>query len=163
MVDEYDDVARSLGHLVIAFNELEVALGGALMHLLKQEDDVGAAFVAHLGASQKLPLLKDLEGKIDHEPTRREFHSIVERAAKINADRNRFIHSEYLSAEASEDMRVLLLRRLRDATMPVQYPITVQELSKKYIHTADPKEIMELADETAVLAIDLIQLSENLF
>jgi hypothetical protein len=68
--DHYDKVATSLGHLVIAFNELEVALGGALMHLLKQDEDVGAAFVAHLAASQKIRLLQELEGKIDHESSR---------------------------------------------------------------------------------------------
>ncbi|MCP1747560.1 hypothetical protein [Bradyrhizobium japonicum] len=61
--------------IVIAFNELEVALGGALMHLLKQDEDVGAAFVAHLGASQKIRLLQELDGKIDHEATRQEFRS----------------------------------------------------------------------------------------
>jgi hypothetical protein len=80
---------------VIAFNELEVALGGALMYLLKQDEDVGAAFVSHLGASQKIRLLQELEGKIDHETTRNEFHDLVCRADETNSQRNRLVHSEY--------------------------------------------------------------------
>ena len=161
--DHYDKVAISLGRLVIAFNELEVALGGALMHLLKQDEDVGAAFVAHLGTSQKIRLLQELEGKIDHEATRQEFHEIVCRVDEINSQRNRLIHAEYLSVQATEQLQVLLHRRLRDFTKPVKFPVTMQELSKKYVQAADPEEIMELANEAAELAISLIQLSENLF
>ena len=161
--DHFDKVATSLGHLVIAFNELEVALGGALMHLLKQDEDVGAAFVAHLGASQKIRLLQELEGKIDHESTRQEFHEIVCRVDEINSQRNRLIHAEYLSVQATEQLHVLLHRRLRDFTRPVKFPVTMQELSKKYVQAADPEEIMELANEAAELAINLIQLSENLY
>jgi hypothetical protein len=117
--DHFDKVATSLGHLVIAFNELEVALGGALMHLLKQDEDVGAAFVAHLGAFQKIRLLQELEGKIDHEVTRQEFHDIVCRVDEINSQRNRLIHSEYWSVHASEQLHVLLHRRLRSTCVCV--------------------------------------------
>jgi len=53
MADQFDELAKALGYLVVAFNELEVALGGALMYLLKQDDEVGAAFTAHLGAATK--------------------------------------------------------------------------------------------------------------
>jgi hypothetical protein len=161
--DHFDKVATSLGHLVIAFNELEVALGGALMHLLKQDEDVGAAFVAHLGASQKIRLLQELEGKIDHEATRDEFHDIVCRADDINSQRNRLIHSEYWSVDATKQLRVLLHRRLRDSTKPVKFPVTIEELSKKYVQAADPGGIMELADDAAQLAISLIRLSESLY
>jgi hypothetical protein len=161
--DHFDKVATSLGHLVIAFNELEVALGGALMHLLKQDDDVGAAFVARLGASTKIRLLKDLESKIDDEPTRQEFHDIIEHVAEINSERNRFIHSEYWSVPATEELNVLLHRRLRDSTKPVKFPITLEELSKRYIQAADAEEIMDLANDAAELAINLLQLSQNLY
>ena len=47
--------------LVVAFNDLEVALGGALMYLLKQDEEVGSAFTAHLGAATKIRLLQDLD------------------------------------------------------------------------------------------------------
>ena len=49
MADKFDELAKALGHLVLAFNDLEVALGGALMYLLKQDEEAGAAFTAHLG------------------------------------------------------------------------------------------------------------------
>jgi hypothetical protein len=32
--DPFEDLAQAIGMLVISFNELEVALGGALMHVL---------------------------------------------------------------------------------------------------------------------------------
>ncbi|MCW2114420.1 hypothetical protein [Bradyrhizobium elkanii] len=161
--DHYDKVAISLGHLVIAFNELEVALGGALMHLLKQDEDVGAAFIAHLGASQKIRLLQELEGKIDHEATRQEFHDLVCRVDEINSQRNHLIHAEYMSVYVTEQLPVLLRRRLRDFMKPVKFPVTIEELSKKYVQMADPEEITELANDAAELAINLIQLSENLY
>jgi len=43
------EVASYLGRLVMSFNDLEVAIGGALMRVLLKEDDeyVGAVFVAN--------------------------------------------------------------------------------------------------------------------
>ncbi len=163
MTDPFEKVAPALGHLVLGFNELEVALGGALMYLLKQDEDVGAAFVAHLGAAQKIRLLLELEGKIDHEPTRKEFHEVVERAAEINASRNLYIHSEYWPTYDTPEASVMLHRRLRDATKPVTFPVKLDELRKNYIKAADPEEIMDLANDAAQLAQDLLQLSENMF
>lgn len=107
--------------------------------------------------------LQELEGKIDHEATRQEFHDIVCRVDEINSQRNRLIHSEYWSVDATEQLRVLPHRRLRDSTKPVPFPVTIEELSKKYVQAADPVEIMELANDVAELAIGLIQLSENLY
>ena len=163
MPDHYDKLATAIGHLVIAFNELEVALGGALMNLLKQDDNVGAAFVAHLGAATKIRLLQELEGKIDHESTRQEFHKLVAQAAEINSSRNGLIHSEYWPVQTTEQIKVMLHRRLRDSTRPVEFPVTIEELSKKYIRAADADEIADLANDAAQLAIDLLQLSENLY
>ena len=50
----------------MAFNELEVAVGGAIMRLLKQDDRVGAVFVA-LNFRNKIEILKALDFKIDSE------------------------------------------------------------------------------------------------
>lgn len=96
-----------------------------------------------MGASQTICLLQELEGKIDHEATRQEFDDIVCRVDEINSQRNRLIHC--------------------DSTKPVPFPVTIEELSKKYVQAADPEEIMELANDVAELAIGLIQLSENLY
>ena len=110
MADMFDDLAKALGHLVLAFNDLEVALGGALMYLLKQDEEVGAAFTAHLGVATKIRLLQDLDLKIEDENTRREFREMVKRAAEINTERNRYIHSEYWPAPATEQLTVMLHR-----------------------------------------------------
>ena len=36
MADKFDELVKSLGYLVVSFNELEVALGGVLMYLLSR-------------------------------------------------------------------------------------------------------------------------------
>jgi hypothetical protein len=100
MADKFDELATALGHLVVAFNDLEVALGGALMYLLKQDEEVGAAFTAHLGVATKIRLLQDLDRRIEDENTRCEFRGLVKRALEINMERNRYIHSEYWSVAA---------------------------------------------------------------
>ena len=162
MADKFDELAKALGHLVLAFNDLEVALGGALMYLLKQDEEAGAAFTAHLGAAQKIRLLQDLDGRIENENTRREFREMVKRSAEINTERNRYIHSEYWPVPATEQLTAMPHRSLRNFTKPVNYPITIGELTKEYVNAANEEEIMDLANDAAGLAIELLQLSERL-
>jgi hypothetical protein len=161
--DPFDKLATVLGHLVIAFNELEVALGGALMYLLKQDEEVGAAFVAHLNAATKIRLLQALDGKIEDESTRSEFRDIVKRVSEINAERNRCIHSEYWSVSTPELLNVMLHRRLRDSTKPIDYPITINALAKEYVKAANEEEIVDLVNDASILATDLLQLSERIW
>ena len=72
--DPYDELATQLGHFIVAFNGLEVALGGALMRLLKHDDEeIGAAFVAILGFSHKHALLTALAHKIPDQNARTTF------------------------------------------------------------------------------------------
>src|ERR1700730_16856696 len=142
-VERLDKLATALGHLIIAFNDLEVALAGAVMYLLKQDGEVGAAFVAQLGAATKIRLLQDLDGRIENESTCSEFREMVKHAEVINAERNRYIHSEYLSVSAAEQ---LIVRRLRDWNKQVDYPITISAFAKKYVEAADEEEITELAN-----------------
>jgi hypothetical protein len=155
--DQFDKLARVLGHLIIAFNGLEVALGGALMYLLKQDEEVGAAFVAHISAATKIHLLQDLEGRIKNESSRSEFREMVKQAEEINTERNRYIHSEYWPVSAAEQLTVMLHRPLRDSNKPVDYPITISALSNKYVKAANEEEIMDLADEAAALAMRTIR------
>ena len=161
MADMFDEIAKALGHLVLAFNDLEVALGGALMYLLKQDEEVGAAFIAHLGAATKIRLLQHLDRRIEDENTRYAFRGLVQRAAEINVERNRYIHSEYWSVPATE-LTVMLHRSLRNANKPVEYPITIGELTKEYVNAANEEEIMDLANDATQLAMHLLQLSERL-
>jgi hypothetical protein len=158
--ERLDKLATALGHLIIAFNDLEVALAGALMYLLKQDGEVGAAFVAHLGAATKIRLLQDLDGRIENESTRSEFREMVKHAEVINAERNRYIHSEYLSVSAAPEQ--LTVRRLRDWNKQMDYPITISALAKKYVKAADEEEITELANDAAALATHLLELSQRI-
>jgi hypothetical protein len=162
MADMFDEIAKALGHLVLAFNDLEVALGGALMYLLKQDEEVGATFTAHLGAATKIRLLQDLDRRIEDENARCEFRALVKRAAEINIERNRYIHSEYWSVPATGQLTDMLHRSLRNFNKPVDYPITVGELAKEYVNAAKEEEIMDLANDAAGLAMELLQLSERL-
>jgi hypothetical protein len=158
--ERLDKLATALGHLIIAFNDLEVALARALMYLLKQDEEVGAAFVAHLGAATKIRLLQDLDGRIENESTRSEFREMVKHAEVINAEHNRYIHSEYLSVSAAEQLAV---QRLRDWNKQVaDYQITISALGKKYVKAADEEEITELANDAAALAAHLLELSQRI-
>lgn len=132
------------------------------MFLLKQDEEVGAAFNAHLGASTKIRLIQDLDRRIEDENTRSEFRGLVKRAAEINTERNRYIHSEYWSVPATEQLTVTLQRSLRNSSKPVNYPITVSELTKEYINAANEEEVMDLANDVAQLAMHLLHLSERL-
>ena len=129
------------------------------MYLLKQDELVGAAFIAYLGAAQKIKLLLALEERIEHKSTREEFDQLIKRAAQINSSRNLYIHSEYWP---TLDSSTMLHRRLRDATRPVTFPVHLDELRKGYVKAAKPDEIMDLANEAAQIAQQLLQLSEHL-
>jgi hypothetical protein len=94
--DPFLELATPLGILVIAFNELEVSLGGALMRILRNDDDyVGAVFVSVLGFEQRYRLLKALAPKIDDQGIRSEFLELLEQAKGIAERRNRYVHAEY--------------------------------------------------------------------
>jgi hypothetical protein len=157
----YDELARPLGYLVMAFNDLEVALGGALMRLLKQDDDVGAVFVAHLNCSTKLNILEALEIKI-YDPNRRaEFHETLRLARDINTHRNTLVHSEYTPVvdEHSQEVYAILHRRLRDSAKPDKLD-TVKGIFK-HIKPVNAEEIMDLANDAAQLASQILSLSEK--
>ena len=130
------------------------------MYLLKQDEEVGSAFTAHLGAATKIRLLQDLDRRIEH--TRRQFSELVKRVAEINMERNRYIHSEYWSVPATEQLTVMLHRTLRNSNKPVNYPVTIGEITKEYVNAANEEEIMDLADDAVQLAMHLLQLCERL-
>jgi hypothetical protein len=94
--DPFQELATPLGILVISFNDLEVALGGALMRLLKNDDDyVGAVFVSVLGFEQRYRLLSALSVKIKESKVRESFRELLDDAKEIAERRNRFVHAEY--------------------------------------------------------------------
>ena len=85
-----DALAAPLGNLVIAFNDLEIAMGGALMHILRNDDEfVGTVFISVLGFSQKYALLKALAVKLDNTKKRDDLLALLETARHLNEERNR--------------------------------------------------------------------------
>ena len=89
------EVASYLGRLVMSFNDLEVAIGGALMRVLLKEDDeyVGAVFVANLNFSQRFAVMRALT--IEPPKIREEFELLLNQAKDINGRRNNYLHAEY--------------------------------------------------------------------
>ena len=159
--DPFEDLAEAIGMLVISFNELEIALGGALMHILGQDEQTGAVFASHLSASAKLKLLDALKFKIPDGRYKNEFIEQLQRATEVNSDRNRFIHSEYWSHEEGVEEPIVLHRKLRDARQPTAYPVTVGQLST-HIKTVSSTEIGDLANDAASLASDILHVTEKL-
>src|SRR5258708_7131058 len=114
--DPFQELATPLGVLVISFNDLEVALGGALMRILKNDDDyVGAVFVSVLGFEQRYRLLLALSGKINDPKVRESFLELLEDAKEIAERRNRFVHAEYTMVKSDDNQTVdFLHQRLKD-------------------------------------------------
>jgi hypothetical protein len=160
--DPFEDLARAIGMLVISFNELEVALGGALMHLLNQDEATGSVFVSHLSAGVKINLLQGFAFKIADAGLKKEFSELLAQAAEANIERNRFIHSEYwVNPDTSSSAKpITLYRKLRDAHQPTAFPVTIKELSN-YIRTVNAEEVSEWANDTAMLAMNLLEFAEK--
>ncbi len=161
--DPFEELAQSLGMLVMSFNELEIALGGALMHLLGQDEPTGGVFVSHLSAGSKIKLLEALSFKIKDDGVRNEFSELLRKVSETNAERNRFIHSEYwLDPDSSSgENPITLHRKIRDAHHPATMPATIKELSK-HIRTVNADEVGEWANDAAILAMNLLEFSEKL-
>ena len=158
----FEDLVRAIGMFVISFNELEVALGGVLMHLLNQDEETGTVFVSHLSAGVKITLLQGLTFKIADAGLKKEFSELLKQAAEANIERNRFIPSEYWVASdtSSSAKPITLYRKLRDAHQPTAFPVTIKELSK-YVTAVNVDEVSEWANDTAMLAMNLLEFAEK--
>lgn len=162
----YGDLAAPLGTLVIAFNELEVSMGGALMRILKNEDDfVGSVFVSILGFRQKYALLVALAIKIENSSVRSELFDLLEAAKTISERRNRFVHAEYTPVKNAEDVdkdvSYILHQRLKDFAKENHYSSSRDVFT--FITPARGKDISELADEASQVAFSLLQVSERFY
>jgi hypothetical protein len=159
--DPYDELATPLGHFIVAFNGLEVALGGALMRLLKHDDEeIGAAFVAILGFSHKHALLTALAHKIPNQNTRTTFVGYLKEAKSINVSRNKYIHSEYISVLGEENEPLAFLhQRLKDSLKPNKASSMAAVF--KAIQPVNPEDLTELANDASSLALNILTLSER--
>jgi hypothetical protein len=112
----YEDIPANLGNLIIAFNELEIALGGALMRILRNTDEyTGAVFVSVLGFRQKYDLLRALATKIENEQVKTDFLEALDSARRISEERNRFVHAGYTTLMRDQNtIEVVVHQRLKD-------------------------------------------------
>jgi hypothetical protein len=157
------ELATPLGVLIICFNELEVALGGALMRILKNSDEyVGAVFVSVLGFDQRYRLLKALAIQIADLTIRKEFLNLLEEARGVSERRNRFVHAEYTAVKNDdEETMAFLHQRLKDYSKESRFDTMANIF--KYITPVDPEDLEELSNDATGIASRLLALSETFY
>jgi hypothetical protein len=163
MDQEYTEEIALLGHLIVAFNDLEIAMGGALTRILLRQDDelVAAVFISVLGFSQKHALLKALAVKLDDAQQRSRLLKLLEKARHLNEGRNRYIHAGYTPVTGENDEVMLVLhQRLKDFSKET---LDSTDEIFKYIKPINSAELVALSNDLADLASELSILSEEFF
>src|SRR5882762_11700344 len=127
---KYEELPAHLGNLIVAFNELEIALGGALMRILGNVDEyTGAVFVSVLGFRQKYDLLRALSIKIQNQSLKDEFLEALESAKFISEERNRYVHAGYTTFMRDHNtIEVIVHQRLRDFAKENLYDVENESL-----------------------------------
>lgn len=158
----YKDLPAHLGNFIMAFNELEIALGGALMRILRNTDEyIGAVFVSVLGFRQKYDLLRALSTKIPNQHVKDEFLEALDSAKLISEERNRYVHAGYTTFMRDQNsIEVIVHQRLRDFSKENLYEYAAEE-GFKYIHPIDLAHFAEITDDASALAFNILQLSER--
>lgn len=112
----FDQFAGPLGHVILEFNYLEVDTGRMIARLLERDDVTAMVFAGAIQFSLKLDLIRLLaDAKVHDTSLRQEFHGLVNEATKLNALRNRYVHSEYVPILDPDGRLVKMLhRRLKD-------------------------------------------------
>jgi hypothetical protein len=131
-ISSFRRIAGPLGLLLIEFNGLEMDAALLVARLLKQDDVTAAALGGSLSFSQKIGLIETLVPlKVPDGEICAEIRAVVKRARDVNAERNRFVHSEYfMLLDENDDEYGTLYRRLRDATKLVVRGDDVHNLSE---------------------------------
>ena len=112
----FEKLAGPLGHVILEFNGLEVDTGKMIAHLLREDEVTAGVFVSAMSLRGKLDLIRMLaDAKVHDESLRQEFHGLVNDATKLNAQRNRFVHAEYVPVpDRDGGLARMLYRRLKD-------------------------------------------------
>jgi hypothetical protein len=158
----YKDLPAHLGNFIMVFNDLEIALGGALMRFLRNTDEyIGAVFVSVLGFRQKYDLLRALSSKIQNQDLKDEFLEALDSAKLISEERNRYIHAGYTTFMRDENtIAAIVHQRLRDFSKE-NLDDHITEEGFKYIHPIDLAHLAEITDDASALAFSILQLSER--
>ena len=113
----FEKFAGPLGHVILEFNYLEVDLGRMIARLLRQDDGTAAIFAGAISSFLgKVKLIQMLAAaKVHDKALQREFDAIVRDATDLNAERNRYVHSEYMPVvDPNDELVKMLHRRLKD-------------------------------------------------
>jgi hypothetical protein len=101
---------------------------------------------------QKLKLIEMLAvTKVNDEAMRREFEALVKKATELNAQRNRYVHAEYMPVLGpTDDLVKMLHRRLKDSGKVVDASKgrTIHDL----LQPVDDKILKSLANDIHQLA-----------
>lgn len=155
--DVYDDLATPLGHLVIAFNKLEVALTLALMTILKQDEKAASDF-ARLGFSHKFDRMTAL--LIEDDDIHKQLSELLDRAMRANEERNRLVHAEYTAVLGdNQEVLVFLHQKLRDFGKQGKDESLAEIF--KHIKPINSEEVGAAANDAGTVANDLLVLSEK--
>jgi hypothetical protein len=103
---------------VIEFNYLEVDIERLIARILKQDDMVAATFAVQLNFGAKLKLAETLIPlKVGFAlDLQKRASDVVSDARTVNAERNSFIHSEYLPfLDANDNLLEVLKKKIRDS------------------------------------------------
>ena len=148
----FEKFAAPLGHVILEFNNLEVDAGRMIARLLRENDVTAAVFAGTLRFLEKLKLIKALAAtKVQDAALRREFDALVKDATELNAERNRYVHSEYMPVIGPNDQLLKMLhRRLKDGAKSADGSPgrTIQDL----LRPLDEKSLRSLAADIHSLA-----------
>ena len=113
---QVDRFCGALGRVILEFNYLEVAVGGLMARLLKESEATAQVFAGAPSFIGNLKFIKMLAPtKVPDATMRQELDAIVKKATELNAERNRYVHAEYMPMAGPNDEFVeMRYRRLKD-------------------------------------------------
>jgi hypothetical protein len=114
-------LARPLGHIVIEFSYFEIDLGQLISRMAKSDDLFGAT-LASLGATSKIEIARRLAAQRISDPKLAEaLKALLLRAEKLNAERNKYVHGEFMPVVDQQEKYVGMVHRtVRTPTKPFE-------------------------------------------
>ena len=153
----YEKIAGPLGHLIIEFNALELAIASLIARLLSQDEYVAAAFL-RISFSERLTIARQITTikvlDLDH---RAAIETELQNAQGINAERNAYIHSEYLGVGG--DSADVLRGKHRDRVAAFLAPDSAE--THTFYPTVSVDHIIAQADKANNTAQNIRALAEK--
>jgi hypothetical protein len=118
---EPGSVGTPLGHIVIEFSYLEIDLGILISRMAKSDDLFGTT-LASLGATAKIEIARRFAAQRISDPKLAEtLKALLLRAEKLNAERNKYVHGEFMPVVDQQEKYVGMVHRtVRTPTKPFE-------------------------------------------